>query len=163
MFSLSLPSPDQRPAMGGFDNDSFARAHSHDRSGERNRAEPVFGSARDEAKRLLRAPPSPRDTMLMALAKSWLNALPPAYQPHTLCVQYPRVANRLALCWNDKMLTEAVFDDLLLDRRGGRQGFPGPVHTELVKLRLLLRNVLPTAYRGAPNGTAPATPRPRII
>jgi hypothetical protein len=50
--------------------------------------------------------------------------------------RYPRVANRLALCWSDKVLTRRLFEELLTDQRGGRRGFPPPVRDELLRLRL---------------------------
>ena len=56
-------------------------------------------------------------------------------RPERLCARYPRVANRLALCWAELDLTERLFDDLLNDRRGGRRGFPAPVLVELRALR----------------------------
>ena len=52
---------------------------------------------------------------------------------------YPRVANRLAFAWQDPKAVQDVFDDLLIDRRGGRQGFPPLVAAELLRLRALRR------------------------
>lgn len=54
---------------------------------------------------------------------------------HTHPQGYPRVVNRLALCWNDAALTDRLLDDLLIGRRGKRKGFPGPVAEELLRLR----------------------------
>lgn len=56
-------------------------------------------------------------------------------RPHRLCQLYPRVANRLALCWPDWALTERLFEDLMIDKREGRQGFPREVAAELMRLR----------------------------
>ena len=72
--------------------------------------------------------------MLSSTATTWLQSLPPALRPHELCRTYPRLANRLALCWNELPLIEAVFNELLVDRRGGRIGFPVPVAAELLRL-----------------------------
>jgi hypothetical protein len=84
-----------------------------------------------------RCPPRERDQVLSFHCRAWLATLPAAAKPTQLCAAYPAVANRIALCWRDPVLTARVFDDLLLDRRGGRQGFPKPVASELLHLRLL--------------------------
>lgn len=58
-------------------------------------------------------------------------------RPAQLCEQVPRVANRLALLWNDAGLTGHYLDDLLQPRRrGGRQGFALEVSDELAALQL---------------------------
>ena len=46
-------------------------------------------------------------------------------------MQYPRIANRLALVWPDAVLAKRVLDDVVADRRGGRRGFPREVADEL--------------------------------
>ena len=68
-------------------------------------------------------------------------------RPLELCGAYPRVANRIALCWNDLALVDAVFNELLLDRRGGRAGFPSPVAVELLRLHALHERRLAAAGR----------------
>lgn len=75
------------------------------------------------------------DEQLSRPAQAWLTALPATWRPTQLAQTYPRVANRLALCWGDSALIEQVFNELLLDRRGGRRGFPPPVAHELLQLR----------------------------
>jgi hypothetical protein len=65
----------------------------------------------------------------------WVASLPAAVQPLALLQQFPRIANRLALAWHDQEATAECFDDLLVDRRGGRQGFPPDVQRELSVLR----------------------------
>jgi len=83
----------------------------------------------------LRQPPRPQDLLLSALAQAWVDSLASDERPGALVRKYPRVANRLALCWNDPALLERVFEDLLVDRRGGRRGFPPDVQAELLRLR----------------------------
>ena len=56
-------------------------------------------------------------------------------RPLELCNAYPRVANRIAQCWDDLAVTEAVLDDLLVDHRGGRKGFPAQIAVELLRLQ----------------------------
>lgn len=87
-----------------------------------------------EAMRLLRSSRNPRDRALTPLAEAWRDRLSQRLPTRTLCEHYPRIANRLALCWSDRMLTRQLLDQLLHDRRGGRKGFPAPVRAELVAL-----------------------------
>ena len=82
-----------------------------------------------------RQPSNRRDLTLSSLATAWLIQFAPAQRPLNLCALYPRVANRLALCWPDTELKRRLLDSLLVDRRGKRQGFPGPVADELRSLR----------------------------
>ena len=56
-------------------------------------------------------------------------------RPAELARRYPRIANKLAVCWDDPVLTELVMIDLLIDRRGGRQGFAPAIASELMRLR----------------------------
>ncbi len=93
--------------------------------------EPSFGNLH----RLRRSAPNPRDVSLSAMAAGWCERFPLELRPVSLCRRYPRIANRLALCWDDRMLTHKVFEDLLVDRRGNRRGFPSEVQRELLMLR----------------------------
>lgn len=86
-----------------------------------------------EAMRLLRSAPNPRDNTLSMLAEEWRDRSP-RLPVQALCELYPRIANRIALCWPDQVLTERLLDQLLTDRRGGRKGFPALVYAELVAL-----------------------------
>jgi hypothetical protein len=81
-----------------------------------------------------RRAPRASDDALTGTARRWLRALPSRRRPLRLCQLYPRLANRLAWSWHDPELTTQTLDDLLQDRRGGRQGFPGPVERELRRL-----------------------------
>jgi hypothetical protein len=83
----------------------------------------------------LRTSPQQRDQTLSALALAWLETLPAEHYPDSLCLAYPRLANRIALCWPEWQLTEILFEELLVDKRGGRAGFPQPVRTDLLNLR----------------------------
>ena len=69
---------------------------------------------------------------LLPVASVWAAALPAPLRPRALIAHYPRIANLLALQWTDGGACPAYFDELLMDRRGRRQGFPPPVHDELV-------------------------------
>ncbi len=92
-----------------------------------------------------RAPARPQDHKLSEPARRWLATLPPAILPRALCSQYPRIANRLALVWSDAVLTAHVLDNLLVDRRGGRRGFPQAVRDELLALAQHHRHHVPTS------------------
>jgi hypothetical protein len=83
----------------------------------------------------LRGPQRAIDSVLSTIAHDWLEMLPQPLRPTALCLSYPRVANRLALCWNDPSLTERLLDDLLIGRRGKRKGFARPIAEELLRLR----------------------------
>lgn len=82
-----------------------------------------------------RAPHAERDKTLSRLVPRWRESLPPESTPDYLCVHFPRIANRLALCWADPALALHLLDELLRDRRGGRRGFPAEALDELKSLR----------------------------
>jgi hypothetical protein len=86
----------------------------------------------------LRCAPRITDLSLTDVTRTWLHRLPPRRRPQRLSALFPRVATRIALCWNDAELAAQVLDDLLTDRRGGRRGFPAPVVRELHRLRDLV-------------------------
>jgi hypothetical protein len=92
------------------------------------------GTAQPDWKRVRRQQRR-EDQVLLASTYAWLKTLPYDVRPVELCSRYPRVGNRLALCWRDGAQTERLFDELLLDRRGTRKGFPPPVAEELLRLR----------------------------
>lgn len=82
----------------------------------------------------LREPERPDDRVLTSVAVAWVRALPRRHQPAQLIRQYPRIVNKFALVWPDPALTEAYFDSLMVDRRGGRRGFPRDVLTDILQL-----------------------------
>ena len=59
-----------------------------------------------------RAPLRPQDQELSRVALAWLDLLPARAQPLALCARYPRIANRLAVCWADPVLTDLVSSPL---------------------------------------------------
>ena len=83
----------------------------------------------------LRRPPRHNDEALTGTTRHWLRRLPVGRRPLRLCEQFPRVANRIAWHWRDPQAAAEVLDDLLIDRRGGRAGFPKPIVLELRRLR----------------------------
>ncbi len=65
----------------------------------------------------------------------WLAKLPRIVRPLALLRRYPRIANNMAGAWGDPRAFRAYLDDLLIDRRGNRQGFTPEIQRELVLLR----------------------------
>ena len=84
-----------------------------------------------------RAPPSQCDKAPSRLVPRWLESLPEATRPVFLCDHFPRIANRLALCWADAPLTVRLLDEFFQDKRGTRRGFPPEATAELKALRRL--------------------------
>jgi len=84
---------------------------------------------------LLREPPKQSDLELSSLARGWEASLPPPIRPKELFARFPRIANRIALCWPDRALTESIFTSLFSVKRPGRRGFPREILAELTYLR----------------------------
>ena len=72
---------------------------------------------------------------LFVNTQEWFNTLPRRVQPYSLCKLYPRIANQIAAKWMDMKASGAYFDELLVDRRRGRRGFPLDVLNDLCFLR----------------------------
>lgn len=83
-----------------------------------------------------RTPENDHDRALSSASRAWIQALPEEVRPFDLAARHPRVVNRIALCWNDPALIERLFDELLVDRRGGRKGFAPGVAEDLLRLRM---------------------------
>jgi hypothetical protein len=66
---------------------------------------------------------------------AWASELPEEVQPKALLAKFPRVANLVAVLWKDPDSLRRYVDDLLVDKRGNRQGFPLDVLREIFKLR----------------------------
>ncbi len=98
-------------------------------------ADPLAAARTDADWEKARSPQREQDLVLSDQVLSWLQLLPQPVRPSALCAHYPRVANRIALCWSDPLLTEQVFDALLLSQRGKRKGFPPTVAAEMLRLR----------------------------
>jgi hypothetical protein len=61
----------------------------------------------------------------------------------TLMRDFPHVMNRLAMVWEDHVRLKAVMDDLLIDHRGGRRGFPPEALAELLAVHELCEPFFP--------------------
>ncbi len=77
-------------------------------------------------------------TMPVALsleAARWLDELPGTVRPERTAARFPHIANNLCTRWPTPQACISYFDELVLDNRGGRAGFPplilrvgGPSH-----------------------------------
>jgi len=72
--------------------------------------------------------------ILLPMSEKWLLGLPPDVRPVALAAQFPRIVNLIALQWNDRKRCPEYFEELSVDRRGGRRGFPAEVKVELSTL-----------------------------
>ncbi|MGE5087921.1 MAG: hypothetical protein ACM3QY_02255 [Candidatus Levyibacteriota bacterium] len=72
---------------------------------------------------------------LLPQSDKWFHALPPELSPHALATRFPRIVNLIASHWDDRQGAPKVFEELLVDRRGGRTGFPPAVRHDLLRLR----------------------------
>jgi hypothetical protein len=80
-------------------------------------------------------------------AFAWLAQIRKEARPQALARQYPRIANRFAELWASPAQCERYLDELLLDQRGGRQGFPPEVASEIVTLKAyFLTHVAPASF-----------------
>jgi hypothetical protein len=67
--------------------------------------------------------------------REWLATLPASVRPQALAMEFARVVNALRLTWSRPDVCLDYFDDLLIDRRGDRLGFPADVVLEIAALK----------------------------
>jgi hypothetical protein len=91
-------------------------------------------AAREEAEKHKRSKGTP-SSLPLPRTLTWAASLPEDVRPHELLRTYGRIANLIAASWNDPEATYSYLDELLVDRRGNRQGFPPSVMSELLALR----------------------------
>jgi hypothetical protein len=65
----------------------------------------------------------------------WIAKLPRDIRPIQLMRAFPRIANLMSSVWNEPESMHSYFDELLVDRREKRKGFPPDVMVELLALR----------------------------
>jgi len=78
-----------------------------------------------------RQPLTADDLKLCAEAKALLESLSPRIRPHQLPERFPRIMNQIALLWRRPVQLDRYFEELLIDRRGDRQGLPFALALEL--------------------------------
>lgn len=85
-----------------------------------------------------RRPKLPTDRALLGDTMVWLSTLDPCVRPVQLADRTPRLANALAKMWSDPEEVASYIDELLVDKRGGRQGLPTALREELLRLRRIV-------------------------
>ena len=93
-----------------------------------------------------RSPRVEHDRVLTSATHVWLRQIPSGIHPKQLCHRHPHIANRLAQCWGDPTRIEELVDELLIDRRGQRQGLSPRVVAEVERLELFHARVLRTSF-----------------
>lgn len=91
---------------------------------------------------------APSATDLAPATFKWIASLPREARPHSLAKQYPRIANRIAEIWKRPLQCERYIDDLMIDLRGGRQGFPPAVAAEIAALKVHFLRTTSTVHFG---------------
>jgi len=77
---------------------------------------------------------SERTQPLLEVTLSWMESLPASLRPVALARDFPRIANKLCESWKRPARCDEYFEQLLIDHRGGRKGFPAALAMELSKL-----------------------------
>ena len=83
----------------------------------------------------LRQPLGPASNKLTDFTVRWLFRQPPELLPKMLAREYPRIVNRIADLWQQPDACIRYLDELLIDQRGTRSGFPLRIVQELARLR----------------------------
>jgi hypothetical protein len=85
---------------------------------------------------------APTDETLPKTA-TWAAKLPHDIRPLALLRTFPRIANLLAASWTEPTAFRPYIDELFVDIRGNRQGFPPEVMEELFALRAYYEDMHP--------------------
>lgn len=72
--------------------------------------------------------------VLLPRTARWIESLPPDVQPRALAARYARIANVICAAWEDRPACRKYLAELLIDRRGGRKGFPPEVTLDIETL-----------------------------
>jgi hypothetical protein len=83
----------------------------------------------------------------MPLTIEWAAKLPGDVRPMALIRAFPRIANFIAANWPTPTSLSPYLDELFVDRRGNRRGFPPDVMEELFALRAYYEELHPTHDR----------------
>jgi len=75
------------------------------------------------------------DKSLDANGKMLLDKLPEDIRPKVTAEKYPRVVNKLGTLWKRPDEFVEYLDELLVDKRGKRKGFPLSVALELASVK----------------------------
>ena len=83
---------------------------------------------------------------LLAPTTRWLATLPLEVYPTALATCFPRIANALATFWARPDALTSYLSELLVDRRGGRKGFPLDVLDDLYQLKNYYARLHPGSF-----------------
>jgi len=81
--------------------------------------------------------------VLLPATQRWLDSLPREIRPRALAQRFPRLANLFAINWGNPNDCVDFISSLLVDRRGGRRGFPGDVLQDIHNLRVYYARLHP--------------------
>jgi hypothetical protein len=90
---------------------------------------------REEQFKHRRRAPEKDDFELNAQGEALLASIDVGYRPEALVELFPRIVNRMAKLWKQPGQMERYFEDLLIDHRGNRSGFPLKVLMDLSTLK----------------------------
>jgi hypothetical protein len=79
---------------------------------------------------------------------AWLSQLPPEVRPRRLAIEYPHIFNKIAELWSYPLRCEDLLNELLIDDRCTRSGFPPEVAQELVALNMHFIKTSRTVHYG---------------
>jgi hypothetical protein len=135
-------------------------------AGPRTRTLPPVGAAKSPASKTAPAgPATPERPMLRpglaAQVARWMESLPETLRPVTVAAQFPRIAERLSLIWVSPSDARNYLEELLIDDRGTRQGFPPEAASELLRLSAHLAERLDTSTVRAGSNWGRALGKPR--
>jgi hypothetical protein len=82
---------------------------------------------------------------LLARTREWAARLPAEVRPMAVLRDYARIANLIALAWDDSIAFNSYMHSLLTDTRGNRRGFPADVRKELSVLAEVRYQILRSA------------------
>jgi len=103
------------------------------------------GSRADEQDWASRRRAMPAQTLLAPTTR-WLATLPLEVYPTALATCFPRIANALATFWARPDALTSYLSELLVDRRGGRKGFPLDVLNELYQRKAYYATQHPESF-----------------
>jgi hypothetical protein len=91
----------------------------------------------------VRSEPAPEIHQLTEQAHRFISSLDESVRPNMLAARFPRILNKVAELWRRPSLMDRYFDDLLMDSRGNRQGFPISILLELSTLKEYYHTTFP--------------------
>jgi hypothetical protein len=103
-----------------------------------------------------RAPLIDDDRVMQSHTHAWLRSIPNGVHPKQLCRHYPRIANRIAVQWHDLPVVDRLLTDLMVDRRGNRNGFPPRIRHEIDRLYRMHAKRMTPLLRGRFGQQAPS-------